>query len=762
MIDVSVRNLCEFAARSGSLEFRYTPAPSADEGIIGHLTVQQRRPEPYVAEYHLTGECAGIGICGRVDGYYVNPDNSYLEEIKTHRGNINRIGPGRRALHWAQLKVYGALLCMRDRRDSIDLRLTYFEVRDEHEIQDTQTFEAASLTQFLYTLCDRYRHWAESEAAHRCARDAALRALRFPYQDFRTGQRALSENVYKAAMRDTPLLLQAPTGIGKTVGVLFPALKAMPAADMDRVFFLSNRNTGRQLGVDGLCSILDHQGAAVPLRFVELSAKEASCDHPDKACHGDSCPLADGFFDRLSAARQQATEQRLLSQQALRRIAAEHSICRYFLAQEMARWSDVVVGDVNHYFDQFALLYSLAQQNDWRVMPVVDEAHNLIERARGMYSMELSEAELLYTVRKVPTPLLKPLSELETAWAALIRPFLDNSELEPHHQYYLDTVPEDLNTALYGVIAAITDYLTDHPAAADVQQVLFTALAFLRLADSFADHSLCTLSFETLSGSNHVKPGSGKLSIDNLIPADHLRARFDAAASTVLFSATLSPPQYHQDLLGLPAITVFKDVESPFCRQQIDLRLITSINTRQHQRQYSLAPICLRISQQAARTPGNYLVYVSSFDYLNALFEHLHQQSPALRLLRQRPGMPPAERESFIADVSDSTPSVGFAVLGGVFGEGIDLPGERLIGVFVATLGLPPHNDLYEVLRQRLETRYGRGYDYTYLYPGLQKVVQAAGRLIRTPQDRGVIELIDDRFTRPAIRKLLPKWWGLK
>lgn len=296
MIEVSVRNLCEFAARSGSLEFRYTPAPSADEGIIGHLTVQQRRPDPYVAEYRLTGECAGIAISGRVDGYYANPDKCYLEEIKTHRGNINRIGPGRRALHWAQLKVYGALLCMRDKRDNIDLRLTYFEVRDEQETPDTQTFEAALLIEFLTTLCDRYRHWAESETTHRHARDEALTALRFPYPDFRTGQRALSENVYKAARRDTPLLLQAPTGIGKTVGVLFPALKAMPASDLDRVFFLSNRNTGRQLGLDGLRSILDHQDTTVPLRFVELSAKEASCDHPDKACHGDSCPLANGFF----------------------------------------------------------------------------------------------------------------------------------------------------------------------------------------------------------------------------------------------------------------------------------------------------------------------------------------------------------------------------------------------------------------------------------------------------------------------------------
>lgn len=763
MIRVSVRSLCEFAARSGSLEFRYTPAPTPEEGIMGHITVQQRRPDPYVAEYRLTGECNGVEVSGRVDGYAPKigdgEDNSYLEEIKTHRGNIQRIGPGRRALHWAQLKVYGALLCRRDARKDIQLRLTYFEVRDEQEIHDDQNFAAEELDAFFVELCERYRQWAEMEQAHRSLRDSSLAKLTFPYGDFRTGQRDLSEGVYKAARMDLTLLLQAPTGIGKTVGVLFPALKAMPDANLDRIYFLTHRNPGRTLGLEGLKTILANQSDQHPFRSLELASKEASCDHPDKACHGDSCPLANGFFDRLPEARQQATEEAFLDQEALRRIAAEHGICRYFLAQEMARWSDVVVADVNHYFDQFALLYGLSQQNEWRVLPVIDEAHNLISRARGMYSIKLDEAEMLYTIKKVPQPLLKPLSNLESAWSELIRPYLSNGEAQEQHQYYLDKVPEDLNSALYGLIAAITDYLSDHTVSADVQHVLFTALGFLRLADSFDDHSLCTLRFETNNQSQRPKPGSASLSIDNLIPADHLKQRFADAASTVLFSATLAPAHYQQDLLGLPIDCVYKDIESPFHHAQIDLRLITNINTRQQWRQQSLAPIAARIAEQAQTKPGNYLVYVSSFEYLNALHQELAGDHPQLRLLRQRPKMPPAERQSFITAVSDDRPSVGFAVLGGVFGEGIDLPGDKLIGVFIATLGLPPHDDLHEVLRERLEARYGNGYEYTYLYPGLQKVIQAAGRLIRTPQDSGVIELIDDRFALSKVQKLLPKWW---
>ena len=394
-------------------------------------------------------------------------------------------------------------------------------------------------------------------------------------------------------------------------------------------------------------------------------------------------------------------------------------------------------------------------------MPLVDEAHNLIDRARGMYSIALGEAEMLYGIRKVPAPLLKPMSELESAWASMIRPFLDSDEDIEQRRYYLKSVPEDLNTALYGLISAITDYLTDNPAAAEVQNVLFTALGFLRLADKFDEHSLCTLEFETFAGSARAKPGSAKLLIDNLIPADHLAQRFTDAVSTILFSATLSPADYHRDLLGLPQTTHFIDIESPFAKDQIDLRLVTNISTRHHDREDSLEPICERIIAQYKAKPGNYLVYLSSFDYLNTVYKRLGALAPALRLLRQTPGMPPFEREQFITDISDTTPSVAFAVLGGVFGEGIDLPGDKLIGVFVATLGLAPHDEFHEVLRERLEARYGRGYDYTYIYPGLQKVIQAAGRLIRTPEDRGVIELIDARYGWKKVRSLLPKWWGI-
>ncbi|GAB3374970.1 ATP-dependent DNA helicase [Spongiibacter taiwanensis] len=761
-MNVSVRSLCEFAARKGSLDFRYTPSPTALEGVTGHIKVQSRRPDPYVAEYPLSGEWEGLSLGGRVDGYFASKKSPYLEEIKTHRGDVRRIGPGPRGLHWAQLKVYGALFCLRENRDSICLKLTYFDVVKERETSEELLFEAADLLNFTGELCARYRQWAEQNQRHRQQRDTALSALKFPFDHFRRGQRDLSETVYKTISTGRHLLLQAPTGIGKTLGVLYPALLTLPRKQIDRLFFLSCRNTGKQLALDALGALKQCQREAVPLRIVELSAREHACEHPNLACHGESCPLADGFFDRLDGARQAATEAGFLDQPTLRRIALEHQICPYFLGQEMARWSDVTVGDVNHYFDQQALLFALSQQDEWRCLPVVDEAHNLVDRARGMYSVGLSEGLFKGARKRMAKPVARAITTLNKAWRQLTDHYQqqigqrEGSATTERH--YLPAPPDELNQALQGLIHAVIDHLSEHAGDNETQQLLFAAVAYLRLAELFGDHSLCSLDFQRdLSG--NALPGSAMLNIDNLIPADHLQARFASAHSSVLFSATLSPPDYYRDLLGLPADSHWQDIDSPFSADQLELRVVRHISTRLQHRQQSLAPIAERIARQYQRKPGNYLMYVSSFRYLNDLTAQMAKAHPDVPVFKQTPAMAPQRRQDFIDRFKSGHAGVGFAVLGGVFSEGIDLPGEQLIGVFVATLGLPPFDHFHQILQQRMHARFGNGYEYTYLYPGLRKVIQAAGRLIRSPSDSGVIELIDPRFAEAEVNALLPSWW---
>ena len=742
---VAVRTLCEFAARAGDLDFRYTPAPAAREGIRGHQAVVSTRPSDYKSEYLLTGQCIGIDLSGRADGFH--PRRKRLEEIKTHRGDVSRIREHQRALHRAQLRAYGALLCRQEKLDRLELVLVYYDIGRSKETPVRETASADQLWQELEELCRRYRLWAEQEEHHREQRDQWLENLPFPFDDFRTGQRTLAETCYRNAMQGQQLLLEAPTGLGKTLGTLFPSLRAMPRAGQDRLFYLTCRNTARQLALDALRQ-LGVERDRPPLRVLELVAKDHACEHPDKACHGESCPLAKGFFDRLPDARAEAVQTGgLLDRDTLARIAAGHGICPYFLAQEMARWCDLVIADVNRMFDQNALLHAMIQQNDWQAALLVDEAHNLVDRARGMYSVSLEQQRLLKLRKTAPKALQSPIGSVSKAWQTLAR---DQAEAgsEP---VFLEGLPPAILPALQRLVSALTDYLADNPPDLALQELLFESVAFMKLAESFAEHSLCEFH----------KPGRGRarLTIQNLVPADFLAPRFEAASSAVLFSATLSPGIYYRDLLGMPEDSRFRSLPGPFRPEQLQVHFTPRISTRKPDRQQSLEPIADLIADQYRARPGHYLAFFSSFDYLQQVSDALGCRHPDIPRRDQQRSMSAEQRSAFLAGFREEQGAVAFAVLGGVFSEGIDLPGEQLIGAFVATLGLPPFDPWHEVLRQRLERRFGQGYDYTYRIPGMQKVAQAAGRVIRTPEDRGVIWLIDDRFLQPVVRSMLPAWW---
>lgn len=744
---VAVRTLCEFAARHGDLDFRYTPAPSAEEGIAGHQAIQAKRGYGYKSEYSLTGNVLGMELSGRADGYH--PHKNRLEEIKTHRGDVSRIRPHQRALHRAQLRAYGALLCRQENRKSVELALVYYDTGRDKETVLTETAKADELWQELETLCGLYKAWAEQEEHHREQRDALLANLTFPFPDFRPRQRQLAETVYKNSVKAGTLLLEAPTGLGKTLGTLFPALMAMSAAKQDRLFYLTCRNTARQLALEAVDKLRAAQDELQPwpLRTLELVSKDDACEHPDKACHGESCPLAKGFFDRLPDARAEAVQSKEpLDQQNLATIAAGHDICPYFLAQEMARWSDLVIGDVNRLFDQSALLNGLIRQNNWRASVLVDEAHNLVDRARGMYSVQLEQQRLLKLKKTAPKPVKAALDRTARAWQALIRDHGEQAQ-----PVFLATLPPQLLGALQAMVSVITDYLADNPPDLALQEVMFESVAFMKLADNFGDHSLCEF----------ARSGRGRasLTIQNLIPADFLTERFKAAHSVLLFSATLSPGVYYRDLLGLPEDARFTSLPSPFSAEQLQVRFTPGISTRQVHRQATLQPIAELIARQYSERPGHYLAFFSSFKYAKEVSDALGEQAPDIPQRSQQPGMSPEQRRQFLAEFQKPEGSVAFAVLGGVFSEGIDLPGDQLIGAFVATLGLPPFDAWHEILKDRLQQRFGEGYNYTYLIPGLQKVAQAAGRVIRTPDDQGVIWLIDDRFLQPSVKRLLPGWW---
>ncbi|AMB84916.1 ATP-dependent DNA helicase [Pseudomonas agarici] len=743
---VAVRALCEFTAKTGDLDLRFTPSPSALEGIVGHRTVTARRNEGYRAELALEGHYQGLSVRGRADGY--DPMQNQLEEIKAHRGDLATQPANHRQLHWAQARIYGWLACEHLRLTEIHLALVYFDILSEKETLLRETWKAADLKAFFERQCSLFLHWADQEAGHRTARNLAAQALAFPHGDFRPGQRTLAETVYKAVSTGRCLLAQAPTGIGKTLGTLFPLLKALAPQQLDKVFFLTAKTPGRQLALDA-AQVLYDSSPGLPLRVLELVARDKACEHPDKACHGDACPLARGFYDRLPAARQAASGVALLDRRALREIALTHAICPYYLSQEMARWADWVIADYNYYFDSSALLFGLAQANRWRVATLVDEAHNLVERGRQMYSASLDQQNLNRLRQNAPEPLKKSLQRLNREWNAL------HKESVVAYQAYAQA-PTRLLQAMSRSISTLGDYLNEHPQGlgAELQTFYFDLLQFARVGELFDEHFLFDISLR-----EHGRRRLSQLCLRNVVPAAFIRPRLAAARSSVLFSATLSPRHYYADLLGLPADTAWIDVESPFRREQLELRVVSEISTRFVHRQASLLPIVELLAEQFAQRPGNYLAFFSSFDYLQQVARLLAERHPRIPLWEQSRHMDESQRQAFLEQFTEHSQGIGFAVLGGAFGEGIDLPGQRLIGAFIATLGLAQLNPVNEQIKQRMAALFGAGYDYTYLYPGLQKVVQAAGRVIRSQQDRGVVMLIDDRFAEARVRQLLPRWW---
>ncbi len=757
---MAVRALCEFTAKRGDLDLCFTPSPSAQEGIAGHALVASRRSEGYQAEVSLEGNYKALRVRGRADGY--DPAKNQLEEVKTFKGDLAALPDNHRQLHWAQVKVYGWLLCQKLELAEVRLALVYFDIASHEETLLTEVFTAGALRQYFEAQCEKFLHWATQELEHRAARDAALQALAFPHPAFRPGQRDLAEAVYRSAASQRCLMAQAPTGIGKTIGTVFPLLKAAPRQELDKVFFLAAKTPGRRLALDAL-ALIKGSAPALPLRVIELVAREKACEHPDKACHGDSCPLARGFYDRLPQARSAALMSSsgasgLLDKEALRQAALAHDVCPYYMSQDLVRWSDVVVGDYNYYFDTSALLHALTVANQWRVSVLVDEAHNLVERARKMYSAELDQADLAAVRKHAPAALRKSLDRLHRVWRDL--------QKDPHHDpqaaYQVRSDPPDkFSGALQQALQAIADDMEANPTRVDgaLQRFYFDALHFSRLADSFGEHSLFDITLD--AASPRLSHPWTRLCIRNVVPAPFLAPRFAAARSVALFSATLSPRNYYADTLGLPVPTAWIDVQSPFLAEQLSVQVVSDISTRYRHRDQSLRPITDLMARQYLEKPGNYLVFLSSYDYLEKLAQLFSARFPHIPMWTQTRRMEESARDAFLARFTPDGQGIGFAVLGGSFAEGIDLPGDRLIGAFIATLGLPQVNPVNEQIKQRMGENFGaqRAYDYTYLYPGVQKAVQAAGRVIRTPADRGVIYLMDDRFARAEVRCLLPQWW---
>ena len=751
---IAVRELAEFCHRSGDIDYRFTPAPTARDGIEGHQAVQGRRGVDYRPEYPLEGsfDCAGVTLrlAGRADGF--DPSVPLLEEIKTCRVKRESITPQVERLHGAQLKLYGGLLCHESPElKSVDLQLTYFHIDSGEEWSTRETHDRAALLEFLDSSVREIGDWLLEQDRWLQRRDANLAALAFPHGQYREGQRQMAELTYQCVSSAGQLLLEAPTGTGKTAAVLFPALKALSTGLHERVCYVTARTVGRRAAED---TLREFENAGMALRRLSITAKESICFSPGRACHGDDCPFAAGYYDRLPAARRAAMDTPHLDRAAIEALAREHDVCPYQLSFDLLPWVDLCIADIHYVYSLGAGISSLFEERGGHWSVLLDEAHNLSPRARDMYSAALDKRELMAARRESRGSLRKALDACNRVFLALNR----EDWLEPDFDIR-DTPPAALEHALQRLVGAVSEQLAEDPLQLQRSQPLldfyFSVLQFQRVLEEFDGD----FRFEMTRGDGQQ---ALSLRLRCLDASRLLGERQRRPRSVTAFSATASPPHWLLTELGFDESAVYRSLPSPFAAQQLRVTLDHTIDIRYRQRQASMPRLAGRVRRWLEEHPGNCIIYFSAYQYMRDSLAAIGEP-PSGRCFRvQERSWKEEEKQQLLADLRTRSDVAAFCILGGVFGEGIDLPGEALCSVVVVGVGLPSFSREQEVLREHYQHKAGAGFEFTYQYPGMQRVSQALGRVVRTEADRGEALLIDSRYGNPAYRSLLPPWWDYR
>lgn len=762
-LTLPIRRLVEFLLRTGSIDSRFTGFDRALEGARLHRKLQRaavKEYPDYQAEAALKQDytCAGIAYTleGRADGIFTDKDGTpTIDEIKTTTLPPEFITGEQSPEHWAQAQIYAAIYARQQGLPAMRVRLVYYQVDEDLEFTFNHDYSADALDAIVTDLLTQYAPWAKRSAEWQRMSRASRQALPFPFASYRPGQRAMMNAVYKTCTEGGQLLCQAPTGIGKTMSVLFPALKAV--GEGGPIFYLTARGTTRAAAENAL-TLLRAADPDLKLRSVTLTAKDKICLQEHRECTPEACPYANGYYDRVKAALWDGLDTHALTADALQALARKHKVCPFELGLDLSLWCDVVVGDYNYLFDPVVhLMRFFETAGDYLFL--IDEAHNLPGRARDMHSTSLCKSAF-YDAKK---RLGKGKSSLKNAltkvnnifieWRHRCEEVLGDSRFG--RTYFEKSRAEDFDRALTKLCEPLEIWLDEHRAPGETHDALlqldFDIRAWLRVADTFDNHFVLQMS----AVGSEVR--AAMLCLD---PSDFLAADFAKGRAAVLFSATLAPAGYYKDLCGLPdARTVA--LRSPFDPANMGLWCARQVSTRYKDRADSIAKVSDLLDVMAAAQPGHYLAFFPSYSYLQQVWEDFTARYPDQPTLCQESSMDEGQRTEFLAQflARDGKPLLGFAVLGGVFGEGVDLTGESLIGVAVVSPGLPQIGPRQEQLRDYFEETRGAGFDYAYRYPGMNKVLQAAGRVIRTPQDRGVVLLIDDRFLAPDTRRLMPPHW---
>ncbi len=759
-VRISVRELVEFILKEGDIDNRISGGMDREAMLQGgriHRKIQRRMGSDYHAEVPLKisipCEDFVIRLEGRADGIIIREENGKenvtIDEIKGVLRDLEYIEQPV-GVHLAQAKCYAYIYASQNHIDEISVQMTYCHLDTEEIKRFTQSCSLDELQLWFEDLIGKYKKWAEFQIRWRETRNQSVQGVEFPFP-YREGQRDLAVSVYRTILRKKKLFIQAPTGVGKTMAAVFPAVKAVGEELGEKIFYLTAKTITRTVAENAFRT-LKEQGFR--FKVITLTAKEKICFCEETECNPDACPYAKGHFDRVNdAVYDLISRTDDLSRETIEEQARRYKVCPFELSLDVSVWTDGVICDYNYVFDPNAHLkrfFSESGSGDYIFL--IDEAHNLVERGREMYSATLYKEEFLSLKRDVKNLNRKLAGKLDAA----NRVFLELKK-ECESCEILESV-STLVIKLMNLLTEMENFLEEFREGDIREGVLdlyFRVRDFLNIYDILDENYVIYSELEP--------DGRFKVKLYCINPAANLQEYLEQGNSTVFFSATLLPIHYYKKLLSVEKEDYAVYAESSFPRENRLLLIGRDVSTRYTQRSREMyRRIASYIRTAAVSKKGNYLAFFPSYRFMEDVYDAFSETGCDMDVILQSQSMGEEERETFLEEFRSGREKslIGFCVMGGIFAEGIDLAEDRLIGAIIVGPGIPQVCNDREIIKGYFDKRGMDGFDYAYLYPGMNKVLQSAGRVIRTENDRGTILLLDDRFLQRKYREMFPREWN--
>ncbi|MEY2193238.1 ATP-dependent DNA helicase [Neobacillus sp. BF23-41] len=748
-IHISVRTLVEHVFKSGSIDSRFRSQSTLLDGTRIHQKIQKTYQEADQKEVYFRAEVPfeelSFIIDGRCDGLLFRGDEVIIEEIKSFSQMSEHIQNGGYPVHWAQAKMYAYMYAKDKVLEEIFVQLTYVHVETEVKTYYKKKCQISELEAFVGMIIEDYAPYAKLLHEHREKRNGSCNELAFPFDSYREGQRKLAGVVYKTILDEKNLFAKAPTGIGKTISTLFPSVKAIGEGLLNRVFYLTAKTITRTTAEEAFKKM---RSSGLCINTLTITAKDKVCFKEETVCQKDYCEFANGYYDRINdAIHDILTNETGMTREVIEIYARKHTVCPFEFSIDLAYTVDCIICDYNYIFDPRVSLKRLFEEQKKHTALLVDEAHNLVDRGREMFSATLNK-ELFLQLKKDFKGVNKVIYEAATklnAWFISLK-----KENLDKYEFTIDHLDEELIEQLIQFVESAEQFLQTETSQT-LLEAYFVVNNFFKITELLDEHYVVYA--EKIKNDLHVK----LFCID---PSKLLRQMGKGYRSKLFFSATLSPLSYYQEILGGQDDAYAISIPSPFSSDQVDV-FINPLSTRYRDREQTKRSIVSSIQALIKNRPGNYFIFFPSYQYLLTVYDQFKQQDQVTNTIIQASGMTETEREAFLAAFKPNQTEtlLGFAVLGGIFSEGVDLIGDRLNGVVVVGVGLPQLCFERNLIKDHFIKKNKNGYDYAYVYPGMNKVLQAGGRLIRSEEDHGTIVLIDDRFLERQYQMLMPLEW---